>query len=214
MLLTLAITLHQILNLTYGTIMAFASSYGYAALMALMVLEAASFPVASEVVLPIFGALASSNQYGLNLYLVLLVTFVSSLIGMAIDYYVAYFLGKDVIYRNLHFFHIKRETLEAFEKWFASNGNMTVFVSRLLPVIRGPISFVAGFAEMNQKNFYAYSILGSMIWDTVLVLFGYFAIGTGSNAVDLFIAISIFIVAVYAIYHYAMKEIRSKAFKS
>ncbi len=214
MLFTLTITLHQILNLTYSGITSFAASYGYVALMALMILEAASFPVPSEVVLPVFGALSASGQYGLNVYAVLLITFVSSLIGMAIDYYVAYFLGKEVIYKHLHLFHIKRESLEAFENWFSSNGNVAVFVSRLLPVIRGPISFVAGFAEMNQKKFYAYSMLGSIIWDTVLVAFGYLAIGSGSSAMDILIAIGIFVAVVYTIYHYAMKGIRRGSLKT
>ncbi len=214
MLLALSITLHQLLNLTYGSITSIAASYGYIALVALMILEAASFPVPSEVVLPVFGALSASALYGLNVYTVLLLVFISSLVGMAIDYYVAYFLGKEVIYKHLHLFHIRKESLEAFEKWFVNNGNAAVFVSRLLPVIRGPISFVAGFAEMDQKRFYAYSMLGSIIWDTVLVAFGYFAIGSGSSAMDILIAIGIFATVVYAIYHYAMKEIRKESPRS
>ncbi len=213
MLLSILTLSEQLLNLTYETLVSLATSYGYIALLGLMILEAASFPVPSEVVLPFFGTLSSSSQYHLNVFIVIIVTYLGSLIGMAIDYYVAYFLGKDVIYRHLHIFHIKRESFEAFEKWFAKNGNITVFVSRLLPVIRGPISFVAGFAEMNQKDFYAYSMLGSIIWNTVLVMFGYFAIGSGRSAAEILLAIGVFATAVYMIYYYAMKGIRKSATK-
>jgi membrane protein DedA with SNARE-associated domain len=201
------LTIGELLNFTYSNLSWLVYTYNYYAIVGLMTLEAASFPVPSEVVLPIIGYFAEKNI--LNIYIALLVTFFSSFIGMAIDYYIAFFLGKDVVYRHLGIFHIKRKDIDAFENWFAKNGASAVFFSRFIPIVRGLINFPAGFALMPQKKFYAYSMLGSVIWDTVLVLFGYYALSSQSIQV-IAISVAAFVIVLYVIYTIAVERISKK----
>ncbi|MEM3281899.1 MAG: DedA family protein [Candidatus Micrarchaeaceae archaeon] len=198
--------LYSLLHLTSAAIASLVSAYGYYAILILMTLESASMPVPSEVVLPTIGYFAAKGS--LDLYIALAVTYISSFIGMAINYYIAYFIGKDIVYRHLSVFHIRREQLDAFDAWFAKNGSFAVFISRLIPLVRGLINFPAGFALMPWKKFYGYSMLGSAIWDTVLVLFGFYALSTSNMAITS-TAIAAFAIAIYIVYKTAVKKIRS-----
>ncbi|MGC9099260.1 MAG: DedA family protein [Candidatus Micrarchaeia archaeon] len=201
----LSFLLLNLLNLSYSTLSYIITKYGYLSIFVLMTLEASSFPIPSEVVLPLAGLFSAKGM--LNIYIVIPLVFLSSFIGMAVNYYIAYLLGKDVVYRHLHWFRIKKSDVEAFEKWFDRNGPFVVFISRLLPVVRGLINFPAGFALMDQKKFYAYSMLGSIIWDTALTLFGFYAL-SASNDYIVLIAIGIFGIILYAIYKFAIMRIR------
>lgn len=184
------------------------AKYAYAAIVFLMTLESASLPVPSEVVLPLIGYLAFKGT--LNIYLGLAAAVIGSMIGIEIDYYIAYFLGKDVVYKHLKFFHIREENLKAFDEWFAKNGAFAVFVARLLPVVRGLISLPAGFAQMPQRKFLAWSFLGTMVWDVALVMFGYYALST-KNVYMLFGAVAVFAIVLYVLYLFFARRIRKRA---
>lgn len=186
-------------------ITAYIGKYAYAAILFLMALESASLPVPSEVVLPLIGLLAFKGT--LNIYLGFAAAVTGSMIGIAVDYYIAYYLGKDVVYKHLRLLHIKEESVRSFEEWFRKNGAFAVFVSRLLPVVRGLISLPAGFAQMPQKQFFLYSFAGTLVWDTALILFGYYALST-KNVYMLFGSVAAFAIVLYVLYLYFEKKIR------
>lgn len=186
-------------------ILGFVRTSGYAALFFLMVLEGSSLPVPSEVVIPAAGLLAAEGV--LSLPLAFFAVLFGNVVGIAIDYSVGYFLEKEVVYKHLMRLRIKRSTLDAFDSWFEKHGSFAVFVSRMLPEIRSLMSFPAGFARMDPKRFFFWSILGSMIWDYLLILFGYYALGR-TTGVLLGTVIGFFILAVYLLFHYGMKAIR------
>ncbi len=188
-----------------GAIMLFVKAYGYLALFILMTLGSASLPIASEVVIPLAGVF--SAQGILNIYLVFIVIFIANVLGLAIDYAIGYYLGKDVIYRHLSFFRIKKSSLDAFDEWFARNGAFAVFISRFIPEVRALMSFPAGFAKMPLKKFFFWSILGCLIWEIVLLLFGYYLLSVRSISFVLG-AIAVFVIILYLIYVYAMRRIR------
>jgi membrane protein DedA with SNARE-associated domain len=183
------------------------TAYGYLAIFVLMTLEAAAFPVPSEIVLPAVGYFAAAGN--INLFLGFLAALLGGILGMAIDFYLAWFLGKAVIYKHLNLFHIRKTTLLDFERWFAENGDFVVFISRLLPVVRAIMNFPAGFAEMPWKKFFMYSIAGTIIWDVVLVGFGYYAQQIG-NVYLLSVAIAVLSLVICVIYFFAMNSIRKK----
>ena len=172
-----------------------------------MLLEGSSLPVPSEVVMPLAGLFA--HQGVLNFYAALLAGLLGSIGGLAVDYYVGYFLGKDVVYKHLKMFHIRKESLDSFDMWFARNGTVAVFVSRLVPVIRTFMSFPAGFARMDQRRFFAYSIAGTFIWDAVLMMFGFYALSS-SSAVTVLVAIAAFVIFLYLIYYFAIKRMKKR----
>lgn len=189
--------LQGLLSLLFGSASAIISRYGYLAVFLLMVLESASLPIPSEAVLPLVGYLGATGQ--MNIAYGFIAAMAGGVVGMTIDYYIAYFLGKDVVYKHLHLFHIKRASIEAFDSWFEKNGRFTVFVSRLIPLVRGLINFPAGFAEMRLRSFYTYSIAGMLIWAAVLVAFGYYALSTSSLSL-LVTALALFLIVLYAVY--------------
>jgi membrane protein DedA with SNARE-associated domain len=205
-MLVLSITswLLQVISGTYSTINTFITTHGLAAIVALMALESASLPIPSEVILPLAGRFAAAGDF--SLYLAIAASIVGTVIGITVDYAIAYVLEKEVVYKHLSAFHIKKSDLDAFDAWFAKNGAFAVFVARLLPVVRGLISLPAGFAKMSLRDFYLYSIAGSLIWNVALIMFGYWALAT-SNAQLMFAAIAAFAIVLYLTYRIGMKRI-------
>ncbi len=203
--------LHILLALNLSGIFAGAASfftsflrnYGYLAIFLLMILEAASLPIPSEVVLPAAGLLAATGVF--NVYLIFAVVTVASIIGITIDYYLAYFLEKEVVYKHLKLFRITQPQLDAFDKWFGRNGSFTVFIGRMLPEVRGLVSLPAGFAKMPLKKFYSYSILGITIWDILLLGFGYYALNAHSAYIAMVAAAGLAIV-LYLLYRFVVKK--------
>ncbi len=195
----------SIFNGSYQVIYNLIQSYGYGAIVALMTIEGTSLPVPSEVVIPLAGFFAEKGA--LNIFLAFFAVLIGNTLGMAIDYAIGYYLGKDVIYKHLEFFHVKKESLDNFDKWFNRNGSFAVFISRMIPEVRSIMSIPAGFAKMPLKKFFFWSILGSAIWDAVLMAFGYYALSTSNIAIT-FAAIGLFVVALYIIFRYAMKKMR------
>lgn len=188
-----------------GSIYSFVAAFGYLAIFILMALESASLPIPSEVILPLAGVFIAQGL--LSFPAVLAVAIVAGVVGMSIDYFIAYYLSKQVVYKHLELFHLKRSSLEAFDRWFERNGNFAVFSLRMVPVLRGLVSFPAGFAGMRKREFYIYSVAGSLIWYIVLIAFGYYALGY-SNLTFAVAAIAGLGIALYLIYFLIMRRIR------
>jgi len=188
----------------YSNFYNFILGYKYIALFVLMLLESTSLPVPSEIVMPIAGILSRTGLFSFPIAF-LAATF-GSLIGVLIDYYIGYILGKDIIYKHLHFFHLNQEEVEKFDRWFNSNMALTVFISRLIPVIRTFMSFPAGFAKMDIKDFVFYSSLGIILWDFILMLFGYYLVSSSNINIDI-IYILLFLILLYIIYKIVKKQI-------
>ncbi len=191
----------------YGLATGLVKTYGVTAVFFLMMLESSSIPVPSEVVMPLAGLLAHK---GLMLfYPALLASIVGSAVGIAIDYLIGYYIGKDIVYKHLRLFHISKESLDSFDAWFSRNGVAAVFFTRLVPVIRTLMSFPAGFAKMPPKTFFTYSVAGVVIWNSVLMLFGFYLLSS-THAVVILSAIGMLAIALYVVYRYAIKRIRAK----
>ncbi|HUB92624.1 MAG TPA: DedA family protein [Candidatus Saccharimonadales bacterium] len=200
----------NITSLFYGIIKGTASvingliySYGYLGVFLLMLLESASLPIPSEIILPAAGLLAAKGVF--NVYLVFVVVLAAGVIGVTIDYYIAYYLGKEALYGHIRRLRVKKEHLEAFDEWFARNGAFTVFIGRLLPEVRGLVSLPAGFAAMPKKKFYAYSVAGMGIWDVALLTFGYYALNA-HNIYIVMVAVAIFAIVIYALFRVGTRQ--------
>src|SRR5487761_1705449 len=153
---------------------------GYGGIFALMVLESATLPVPSEVVLPFAGYLVFQGT--LNFWLVLIVASAGSLLGTLIDYAVGYYLGRAAIIRYGKYVHLGEKSLISSEKWFNKYGPITVLIARFVPLIRTLVAFPAGVAKMKISKFLAYSIVGIVIWDAALIYIGY-VVGPSLNSI-------------------------------
>lgn len=201
--LTIISFLLALIHGSYNVINSYIKSYGYAAIFILMALESSSLPVPSEVVLPLAGLFVAKGL--LNFWLALGAAVLGSIVGSLIDYAIGYFIGKEIVYKHLKIFHIKKESLERFDKWFEKNGVAAVFLTRLVPVVRTLINFPAGFAKMPFKKFMLYSVAGMIIWDIVLMAFGFYLLAANS-AVIVLAAVGVFAILLYVVYKLAMRR--------
>lgn len=151
--------------------------YGYLAIFVLMLLESAAVPIPSEVTMLFGGALASAAFVGegrqLDLYWVAVVGAVANVVGSWLAYAVGAIGGRPLIDRFGRYLLIRPHEVDRAHAWFDRRGDVTVFVSRLLPVVRTFISLPAGVARMSLGKFTLYTLLGSLPWTFALAWIGY-----------------------------------------
>ncbi len=147
------------------------SASGYIGVVMLMAIESAFIPLPSEVIMPFAGYLVSIGQFSL-----LGAATTGALgcnLGSTIAYYVAAKGGRAAIERWGGYVLIRPVELDRTERFFARYGAVTVFVGRLLPVVRTFIAFPAGLARMPMMKFQIYTFLGSWPWCYGLAYVGY-----------------------------------------
>jgi membrane protein DedA with SNARE-associated domain len=160
-----------------GIILGIIAALSYPGIVFLMALESACMPVPSEIVMPFGGALASGYLVHLypklDFWLVGMAGTIGCLIGSLAAYYVGYKVGRPAVEKYGKYFLISKKHLKKTDKFFKKRGEMTVFVSRLLPVVRTFISLPAGIARMDIKKFTIYTFLGCLPWCYGLTYVGY-----------------------------------------
>ena len=144
----------------------------------LMAIESSFIPFPSEVVVPPAAYKAASTG-DLNIWLVILCATVGALIGALVNYFLALWLGKPIVYKfaNSRFGHmclIDQQKVEKAEQFFLKYGVSATLVGRLVPAVRQLISIPAGLAKMNLPKFMLFTSLGAGLWNTVLAAMGYY----------------------------------------
>ncbi len=145
----------------------------------LMAIESSFIPFPSEVVVPPAAYKAAGGNSDLNVYLVVLFATIGANIGAIINYYLAYFVGRPIVYKfaNSRFGHmclIDEAKVQHAEAYFDKHGSLSTFVGRLIPAVRQLISIPAGLAKMKLSTFLAYTTLGAGIWNAILAAIGYY----------------------------------------
>ncbi len=141
----------------------------------LMAIESACIPFPSELIMPLAGWMLIKEK-GLSVFYVFAAGGYGALgntIGSVIAYYVGMWAGRPLLLKYGKYVLLSRHDLDIADRWFTKSGSWTVFVSRLLPVVRTYISFPAGIAKMNIYRFIVYTFIGSFIWSTGLAYGGY-----------------------------------------
>lgn len=136
-----------------------------------MALESACIPIPSEVVMPFAGHLVAKGSLGMAE--AALTASAANLVGSWIAYFVGRFGGRKFIHRYGRYIMLSQRHLVWAERWFEKKGEVTVFISRMLPGVRTFISLPAGVAKMNFPRFSLYSFLGSVPWNFALVYLGF-----------------------------------------
>lgn len=145
----------------------------------LMAIESSFIPFPSEVVVPPAAYKAAGGNSDLNVFLVVLFATIGANIGAIINYYLAYFVGRPIVYKfaNSRFGHmclINEEKVKHAEEYFEKHGALSTFVGRLIPAVRQLISIPAGLAKMKLSTFLLYTTLGAGIWNITLAGIGYY----------------------------------------
>ena len=166
-----------LLETLHETITTLIGDYGYVAIFVLMVLESACIPIPSEVTMLFGGALASPGFAApgqeLDLVTVALVGTLGNLVGSWIAYWAGAVGGRPLVDRFGRYLLILPHEVDRAHEWFERRGELTVFASRLLPVIRTFISLPAGVAKMPFWRFTIYTVLGCLPWTFALAGLGY-----------------------------------------
>lgn len=188
----------------------FMESTGYVTVFIAMVMESMVLPVPSEAVMPFAGFLIAEGKF--NLPLVVLISTLASLCGSLISYAIGYFCEEAVIHRYGRFVLLDRDELDATKRFFNRYGDITIFVSRFIPVIRHLISLPAGFSEMNLLKFSLFTLLGAAMWNTFLAVAGIYlrsnweAIMKFSSVIDIFVVIALVAVIAYFVYKHIKRH--------
>jgi len=153
------------------------SNLNYGTILFLMLLESTVVPVPSEfVVTPAAYHAAGGN---LNVFLVVLFATIGADLGASINYVVAYYVGRPVIYRFANskwgkMCLLNQEKVEKSEKYFDDHGIVATLTGRLIPGIRHLISIPAGLAKMNYWKFLLYTTIGAGVWHAILASLGWY----------------------------------------
>jgi membrane protein DedA with SNARE-associated domain len=164
MLITAAL-LDPIVNLCTD----FIGTVGYAGIFILTMLGSACVPIPSEATMMFAGFKVSDGDF--TLLGVILAGVTGELLGCLIAYAAGYYGRIDLLERN-RLIHIDRKRLDWVDSWFKRHGDATVFVARLIPLVRAFISLPAGVAEMPLRRFIPLTLAGSVIWLSGLAVIG------------------------------------------
>lgn len=151
-------------------------SFGYAGLLLVMFIENVIPPIPSEIFLPFAGFQVAEGS--MNLVLVLLVTTLGGFIGTSVFYYLGRLLGDDrvrlLIRRFGRYVLLREADYDEALTLFREHDSKVVFWARFIPGVRSLISLPAGVAGMSFRRFAVFTVTGTVLWNTALVLAGMF----------------------------------------
>jgi len=137
--------------------------FGYFGVFILMALESANIPIPSEVIMPFSGFLVSQGSF--NFWLVVFIGASGNLAGSLVSYFAASKMDSRLR---------KNREFQFAERWFEKYGEISMFFSRILPIVRTFISFPAGIFKVNILKFSIYTFAGSFIWSAFLTYVGFY----------------------------------------
>jgi membrane protein DedA with SNARE-associated domain len=147
------------------------SDLGYAGLTLLMVAETVFPPIPSEVVLPFAGYLVQQGEF--DFVPALIASTTGSLIGAVLLEEAARHGGRPFADRFLRFARQDPAKLDDAERWFLRRGSLVVLLGRCVPGVRSLVALPAGVLRMPRGRYIVLTIIGSTVWNAVLIGAGY-----------------------------------------
>ena len=190
--------------------------FGYFGVFFLIAVENIFPPIPSEVIL-VFGGFMTTYT-SLNIPIMVLAATLGSLLGAIVLYYIGKIFNKERLKRIVNgkigkVLRLKASDIEKADKWFDTKGNKTVFFCRFIPIVRSLISIPAGMSEMPMQKFLLYTISGSLIWNTVLIIVGSIVgdkwetiVGYLDNFSNIILIILVIIFVVVIIYWFVIRK--------
>ncbi len=168
--------MEKIITILASFIISGISAFGYSGVAIMMAIESMCIPLPSEIIMPFSGFLVSQDRF--TLIGIAIAGSIGSVLGSLIAYGVGIYGGRSFIEKYGKYVLISHHDLNIADRFFNKYGNVAVFFSRMLPVVRTFISLPAGIARMNFSRFILYTFLGSLPWCFGL---GYLGIKLGDN---------------------------------
>ena len=153
------------------------SNLNYPTILLLMLLESTVIPVPSELVVAPAAYHAAGGE--LNVFLVVLFATIGADLGASINYFVALYVGRPVIYKFANsrwgkLCLLNQQKVEKSERYFDDHGIVATLTGRLIPGIRHLISIPAGLARMSYWKFLLYTTIGAGLWHSILAAMGWY----------------------------------------
>jgi membrane protein DedA with SNARE-associated domain len=192
----------------------FLTSAGYAALILFGFLEAACIPISSEITFGFAGVLAYQGH--LNLALVIIIGSLAELAGSYASYAVGRVGGKPLVHKLGRYVLVTQSDVDRAERFLAGRGAWAVVVGRMLPFVRAFTSIVAGLVRIPALRFGVLSLIGTVIYATVLSVAGY-QLGHAWNSVSHgltvvgYVLFAIVVVAIVGFVLYRLRQFRRES---
>ena len=143
-----------------------------------MTIESSFIPFPSEAVVPP-AAWKAAVTGDMNVFLVVVFATLGALVGAFINYYLAEWLGRPIVYKFAnsrlgHMCLIDEAKVQNAERYFDKHGAVSTFIGRLVPAVRQLISIPAGLARMGLGRFVFFTSLGAGVWNAILAALGYY----------------------------------------
>ena len=193
----------------------------YPNIFLLMLLDSTVVPVPSELVVAPAAYHAASG--GLNVFLVVLVATIGAAVGASINYVVALYVGRPVVYKFANskwgkMCLLNQEKVEKSERYFDKHGIVATLTGRLIPGIRHLISIPAGLARMNYWKFLLYTVIGAGVWHSILAALGWYLhavvpedeLDATIEKYNHYIVLGIIAIVVLVIAYFVVKHYRGK----
>ena len=201
-------------------ILSIMNQFGYLGVFLLIAIENIFPPIPSEVIL-LFGGFMTT-QAKLSIIGMIIAATAGSLLGAIALYYVGKILNKKRLKKIISgkigkVLRLKNEDIDKADHWFDTKGNKTVFFCRFIPIVRSLISIPAGMSEMPMLKFLVYTIAGSLIWNTVLIVIGSKVGENWTNILSVFdryshiVLVLLVILFIIIVLLYYFKRIRKKS---
>lgn len=192
----------------------FLTSAPYAALILFGFLEAACIPIPSEVTFGFAGVLAYQGH--LNLVLVIIIGSLAELAGSYASYAVGRVGGKPLVHKWGRYVLVTQGDVDRAERFLAGRGSWAIAVGRMLPFIRAFTSIVAGLVRVPAGRFGVFSLIGTVIYATVLSVIGYqvgHAWGSINHGLTIatYILVAIVVIAIVGFVLYRLRQFRREA---
>jgi membrane protein DedA with SNARE-associated domain len=192
----------------------FLTDWGYAALILFGFLEAACIPISSEITFGFAGVLAYQGH--LNLALVIIVGTLAELAGSYASYYVGRIGGRPLVHKLGRYVLVTESDVARAERFLEGRGAWAIPVGRMLPFVRAFISIVAGLVRVPAGRFGILSLIGTVIYATVLSSIGY-ALGSAWESVNHgltivgYILFALIVIAIVGFVVYRLRAFRREA---
>ena len=157
------------------TLLSLFDRYGIFAMILIIFLEYACFPISSELVLPFSGAVARAEN--VSFFLLLPLSVLAGLLGTGLCYLAGRIGGDTVLTKLSKRFPKTEKAITASRAKFTKYGAGAVCIGRVIPICRTYIAFVAGAVGQSPSVYFPYSLLGITIWNSALLSLGYFLQG-------------------------------------
>ena len=146
---------------------------GYAGIFSIVFAESGllvGFFLPGDSLLFTAGFLASQGFF--NIYFLCALIFIAAVAGDNVGYWFGKKAGPRV-FKKEDSLVFSKSNVERSQKFYEKHGGKTIILARFIPVVRTFAPVIAGVGKMEYKKFFAYNVIGGLIWGVGVTAMGY-----------------------------------------